>query len=172
MEYLMMIALALIMMIGVQFTREKETMRITWVKVAEFLAFMVMVCLFRIYAIDFGLQTGLLKGIPTLPPEIAMNKWTLGMVWWEDMIFGFPIYLIVKYINKKWLKWPLIVAISLLFGSGHAYQGMFGVALTSLYPYFISAKYGEKHGFGTVMLCHIMYDSLTTFGVLLLPYLL
>ena len=172
MEYLIMLGLALALMIGVQFTREKETMRITWLKVAEFMAFMVMVTLFRIYFIDFGLSTGLIERMPTLPLEISTNKWTLGLVWWEDMIFGFPIYLLAKYVDKKWLKWPLIVAISLMFGSGHAYQGMWAVALTSLYPYFISKKYGEKHGFGTVMLCHIMYDSFTTFGVLLLPYLL
>ena len=118
---------------------------------------------------------GEINTFPTLPMEIETSKWTLALVFWEDVFFGMPLYFIHKYMNDgfaKYVKWTLTIMISLLFGLGHAYQGLFAVALTSLYPYFISKKYGERHGFGTVAICHIIYDNMTVYMIALLPYLL
>lgn len=69
--------------------------------------------------------------------------------------------LLIYYAEKflpKWIFVPIVVLSSLIFGAGHLYQGYFVAALLSLYPYFVSYKYGKKYGYGTVMLCHITYD--------------
>mgnify|MGYP003332928607 CR=1 FL=1 len=171
MGYLIAIGIGIAIMIAVRFSKEREILRVEWDKVAQFLAFMVMLTLFRTYLIDLMMYLNPDQSLPALPGEISGTKWTLGLVFWEDAFFGIPVYFLSKYVKNKWLKWPAIVAISLLFGSGHLYQGPTGMLL-SLYPYFISKKYGERNGFGTVMLCHIMYDSFTAFWVVLLPYLL
>lgn len=175
MEYFTFIFIAIVSMIALSYTEEREVVRVDWSKIASFVGFMTLVSFLRIASYDLMLSMGAIKDLPTLPMEIAMNKWTLCLVFWEDMFFGLPLYLVHKYMNEgwmKWLKWPITVLVSLMFGLGHIYQGIFAVFVTSLYPYFISKKYGERHGFGTVMMCHIIYDNMTTYMIILLPYLL
>lgn len=77
-----------------------------------------------------------------------------------------------KSRNLKPVTWGLAVALSINFALGHAYQGVGGVLITMLYPYFISYRYGKKVGFGTVMICHILYDFITFYTVFLMRYLL
>jgi hypothetical protein len=172
---MMMLGMAVVGMIALQFTKEKHTMDVKWDKIAQFIAFLFVLSIFRISAFSFLVDMGLMKQLPTVPPEIAGSRWTLCLVFWEDMFFGLPLYFIHKYMHgpvSKHLKWPLTILISMLFASGHAYQGLYGVLVTSIYPFFISKRYGEKHGFGTVMLCHILYDNFTFYSIWLLPYLL
>lgn len=143
----------------------KLLMRVELNAIARFLAFMALVTCFRLAMISaFGTSNF------TLPS----NKfWQLAMVWWEDAVFSIPIYLLSTStkINKV-VKISLIVIISMLFGLGHTYQGLFGVAITSLYPYFISTRYAKQHGFGTVMLCHILYDIITIGTIRLAPFII
>lgn len=175
MAYFVIIGIALLAMLVLNFTKHREIMRISWDKVAQFCGFMALLTFARIASYDFLLQSGLSKSLPGMYPEIMSSKWTLMLVFWEDMFFGVPLYFIHKYWNGKitrYLKWPVTIAMSLLFGLGHSYQGWQGVALTSLLPFFISKGYGEKYGFGTVMVCHILYDNITVYSILMLPYLL
>jgi hypothetical protein len=172
MEYLALVGTALVAMIIINFTREKEIMRISWDKLAQFVAFLVVLFVIRLMIYDFQYSSGTMTQLPTIPPEIAGNKWTLGLVFWEDMFFAVPLYFIWKYMSRKWLQVTLTVIISALFGLGHFYQGWFGVAITSLLPYFVSYHFGKKYGFGTCMLGHILYDVSTVYLILMLPYLL
>jgi hypothetical protein len=176
MEYLILVGLAVLTITALRFTKEKEAVRVSWNKVAEFIAFMVILSILRVAFYDFMLEMGMISKFPTIPAQIAMSRWTLALVFWEDAMFGLSLYFIHKYMKAGKimtpLKWILTIAISALFASGHSYQGLFGVAVTSLYPYFISKKYGELHGFGTVMCCHIIYDNFTVYTLVMLPYLL
>lgn len=95
----------------------------------------------------------------------------IGIGIWEDVFFGIPLYFIAKHVKNKWMKFFLIVVITLAFASGHGYQGWTGMIFASLYPWYVSKHYGEKYGFGTVMMCHIIYDSFTCFWLIMLPYL-
>ena len=160
------------MMIIINFTKERDSMRITWDKLAQFVAFLVMVAVFRLLYYQYQFDTGAMQFLPTLPPEIGNNKWTLGLVFWEDMFFGFPIYLAFKYLKQKWLAILITVVLSVFFGLGHEYQGMYAVALTALAPYFVSNYFGSKYGFGTAMCGHVLYDVSTVYLIQLLPYLL
>lgn len=89
-------------------------------------------------------------------------------VFWEDACHGLPLFMIKKYIGKrKWLKpfyYLLLFLVMIEFGAGHLYQGLLASIMLSFYvPY--SIKMGEKYGFGTVMICHTLFDLTTILSV-------
>ena len=169
MEFLILFPLAIVLMIFTRW-RDKQLMRLDWGSVAKFLAFMTFLTVFRISANSFLSDMAGLSPA-TLPIElIYLPVWHFFLVWWEDAIFALPIYWLLKKC-KKWIAIPLIIALSLYFGYGHLYQGWFAVGLLSIYPYFISYRYGKRVGFGTVMVCHVLYDFITFYTAILMPSL-
>ena len=175
MEMLTILGITIVGMIALKFSKEKEIMRISWDKVAQFTAFLVLLSIARIALFSYLQDSGSMEQFPQMPEEISSARWRLLLVFWEDFFFGVPLYFIHKYGNgrfTKHLKWPATIFISMLFGLGHAYQGMFTMAVTSVLPYFVCRHYGAKYGFGTTMICHIFYDNFTFYTIWLLPYLL
>lgn len=165
--------IAILGMVVARFSKtEKELFKISWDKVAQFIAFLVCIFVFRLLKIQFMLSTGLINQLPQLSPEQNMNKWTMGLVFWEDFFFAVPIYFMMKYMKTKWLRVTLIMALSILFGLGHMYEGWSACFVLAFMPYFVTYNYGKKYGFGTTMLCHILYDMSTIMIIRLLPYLL
>ncbi len=148
----------------------KDT-RIEFDKVASFLAFLTVVTCIRI-----GYNS-----LFTLPSEIMANAinegrifqpWSLLRVWWEDCFFVLPIFFFSKTkISKTWFVF-VILAYSIAFASGHLYAGYLWAGITLFYPYFVSYRYGIRYGFGTVMVCHVIYDMVTFCTVKLMPYIL
>lgn len=98
--------------------------------------------------------------------NITMIPWPLTFtVFWEDACHGLPLYLLQQWtgMEKRWAKvlnYVLMGLVMIEFGAGHLYQGMLAAAFLMLYvPY--SIKYGKKFGFGTVMICHTLFDLTT-----------
>lgn len=144
--------------------KHKEIVRVEFDKVGSFLGFLAFLTCWRIAAFSFGESLGIPPpAYPRMLEEHGM--WRLFMVWWEDLFYVLPMFWIIKKF-KPWIAGILIVLISMEFGSGHAYQGAMGVIITSLYPYFISYRYGKKYGLGTVMMCHVIYDFATVFTII------
>lgn len=79
------------------------------------------------------------------------------------------------YYAKKFLPhWAfVIVAVltSAVFGLGHLYQGWLAAVLLSAYPYFISYHYGKKHGYGTVMVAHVIFDIVILSNIHIMTFL-
>lgn len=150
------------------FTSEKDLFRVSWDKLAQFMAFLGFIFVLRLLREDFFVSNGLAP-VP-LPPVGEM--WTLGLVFWEDFFFAIPIYYICKHMKNKWFKFVLILLISTIFGLGHIYQGWGAAFVLALMPYFVTYHYGKKYGFGTTMIGHIMYDVSTIMLAKLLPFLL
>lgn len=146
-------------------------MRISWDRVAQFCGFLALLFMIRVCSYSFLMNMGI-SGFPTIPGEIGSNIWTLGLVFWEDFFFGVPIYFAFKYLKNKKIAIALTVVLSILFGLGHLYQGWYVVGITALLPYFVCYKYGKKYGFGTTMVCHMLYDFSTVLSVKMLPYIL
>ena len=169
MESLILAAVSLLIMLVFQFTQHRDLFRISWDKLAAFCGFLAVLFAFRILQYTFLLDMGLIDKLPTLHPQIAKSMWTLGMVFWEDMFFAVPLYFIWKYMDRKWLQLGLTVALSVLFGLGHAYQGMQAVVITMFLPYFVSYHFGKKYGFGTSMCGHVLYDFSTVMAIQMLP---
>jgi len=85
-------------------------------------------------------------------------------VFWEDACHTLPLALAgAMWGTKKFypiLSKIALVVVMLAFGSGHIYQGLIPACAICVYiPYTLSL--GKKFGFGTVMICHIMYDMAT-----------
>lgn len=98
------------------------------------------------------------QNIVLLPIATALT------VFWEDACHGLPLLILKKSTKNRWwtkpIYWLALIIVMIEFGLGHRYQGPLAAVLLSFYiPY--SVKMGEKYGFGTVMLCHMMYDLVT-----------
>jgi len=151
--------------------KKPTLMKADFSKIASFLAFMAIITVGRISFCSFMSSID-----PTFLPQIPdalynHPMWRFLLVFWEDAFFVLPMVFAFKYL-KNWMAIPIVIGLSLWFGSGHLYQGWWAVIITSLYPYFISYKYGLKVGFGTVMLCHILYDFITTYTIMFMGYLI
>ena len=158
--------MGLIMVIAVLCSEHRDLLKVSFSGLGKFLKWMGTITALRFL---------LIKGAMLLQPEnpmIANIKqmvhfipWqaTFG-VFWEDAVHVMPLVILARMFGEKtWYKiiqWPLLTAVMVSFGSGHLYQGALAAAGISLYI-LVSKKMGEKHGFGTVMLCHIMYDMIT-----------
>lgn len=124
--------------------------------IAKFLSLLVLVSMIKIC-----LWNG--KTVETNPHGISMSNFLL--VFLEDVFYVMiPFYLTNRIKNKK-INIAIWVMFSLMFGSGHRYQGLFAVLATATYPYFISNHFARKTSFGTVMACHFLWDCF----VMLLP---
>ena len=150
---------------------DSKTIEIKWDAVSRFLAFMSLITFFRISIASFT------QGIEhTLPNSntYGLEPWKFALVFWEDAFFVLPMVILSRFeFTNRWYIWmPAMVGMSYWFGTGHAYQGNIAVWITAIYPYFISYRYGVKFGFGTVMVCHIMYDFITFYTARFTPFLI
>jgi hypothetical protein len=101
------------------------------------------------------------------PPQgLNLIPWTASFtVFWEDMAHGLPLLILRNLIgyDKRWNKTINNIALTIVmlsFGLGHIYQGLLVPILLAFYiPY--SVKVGKEYGFGTIAICHILYDLTT-----------
>lgn len=169
MDYFIEVGIAAAILLGF-FIFDRKTIRIEWDAISRFLAFMTLATCLRLAFYDLMVKFAP-QAIPQMHQQlIEMPKILFAMVWWEDAFFVLPIFLAFKYCNK-YLAIAVAIFFSMWFGFGHAYQGLYGVMITSIYPVFISLRYGRKYGFGTVMICHILYDFLTYYAIVIAPFL-
>jgi hypothetical protein len=150
---------------------DRKALSVDWGAVSKFLAFMSAFVCFVICVESFSIK---MNGIrPTNTVIDGLADWTLGLVFLEDALFVIPIYLLRKFLSPNKFLWiSYIVIVSLIFGSGHLYQGTLAAMILCLYPFFLSYRYGIKFGFGTVMICHVLYDHIIVYTHKILPILL
>ena len=166
-----MMAIGLLIMLLVSIF-DKDTLRVEWSAISKFLSFMALVTMLRVCALDFLYDKAPDIFNHVYNPEILeiLKPWRLALVFWEDAFFAMPIYYAQKWLKKKyWIT--LAIISSVIFGTFHVYQGLFAMFITMVYPYFISVRYGKKVGFGTVMICHMLYDFITVYTLYFLMYL-
>lgn len=140
-------------------------LRIEKKQIVKWTKFLLYITLWRMFLSKFLNFHGIgasPQSVNFLPLAVAAT------VFWEDACHGLPLF-IFKKLTKGWkwakpLYWLLLSLVMIEFGMGHVYQGVLSAAILSFYIPF-SVKMGEKHGFGTVMLCHMMYDFVTLFFV-------
>ena len=132
--------------------KDKPQLHIDFRAVATFMGFMSLVTMIRLCMFDSGVHN-----VETFGLKMGGFLW----VWLEDAFFVMIPYYLSQKINNKYLKIMIWAAFSLVFASGHLYQGPVIAAITALYPYYISRKYAMKTSFATVMVCHFLYDTVT-----------
>ncbi len=127
---------------------DREQLEVKLDGLAKFTGLMVLVMLAKV---------AMLQG-NSAPDMYGLTLGHFKLVFLEDAFFVMIPFYINKKINSKFLRWAIWIFFSGLFASGHIYQGLMGMAITSIYPYFLSRRYAVKTTFGTVMACHFMYD--------------
>lgn len=160
----------ILMIIVVLKSEYKSIMRIELTPVLKWIRFMTIISAIRIGAFLIAKYSGLdMSWLAKQGAAVNSIPWQgiLG-VFWEDAIHGLPLALMALMLPQKWWSksavWAATAMVMISFGSGHLYQGLASSLLIMLYiP--VSIKYGNKNGFGTVMLCHTIYDLFTIFVV-------
>ena len=149
----------------------KNLLRIEKSSVIKWVKFLMVITVLRTVLYKLMLHPYLdsaIKSAHFLPCTVAFT------VFWEDAVHGLPLLILRKLIGvNKWTI-PIHFILTLLFmvefGLGHVYQGPLMALILSFYiPY--SVKLGDRRGFGTVMICHVLYDFFTLFFVKFLTHL-
>lgn len=136
----------------------KKYIKIDFDAIKSFLIFMLWLTAIRTVLFFFS-------GSPMEGLLSRINPLLMLGVFWEDAVFVLPLIILKDEKNIPNILYYTLFAISTaVFTLGHSYQGTIGLT-SAIYIYF-SAKYGRKYGFGTVMICHTLYDLITYFGAL------
>jgi len=136
----------------------KKYLKVDFDAIKSFMVFMLWLTLFR--TVLFFASSNPMEGILHL-----INPWLMLGVFWEDAVFVLPLIVLKDEKNIPKVLYYILFAISTAtFTLGHSYQGIMGLT-SAIYIYF-STKYGRQYGFGTVMICHTLYDLITYFGAL------
>ena len=136
------------------FLKDKDQLKISWDGIAKFTGFMALLTMYRFCIFDTFISIDEFNSFP-------IKMWQFMLVFLEDAFFVMIPYYLTKNKQNKAFNFVIWLGFSVLFASGHVYQGLFVAAITGLYPYFISRKYALKSSFITVMACHFMYDCIT-----------
>lgn len=147
-------------------SKHRDLLRVSWPALKRFGWFMVLLTVYRAIIFHFFGHHEMLQdaasGAMTIPWQATLT------VFWEDACHGLPLVLLGRWSegkkHAKWINRAALAFVMVSFGLGHVYQGWFAAAFLSLYiP--MSMKWGKKHGFGTVMIGHSIYDLLTVLAL-------
>ena len=142
----------------------KDLLKVSKEGLIKFAKFLGIVTAARIFYLSVIAPDATLEAIRNSSDAVP---WQIMLgVFWEDMCNTIPLVILGTMIEgKKWLRplyLMLMAAMSLTFGSLHAYEGLQAMIVLSMYIPF-TIRLVKKYGFGTVMICHIVYDLVTFF---------
>lgn len=149
-------------------SKHRDLLRVDFKAVGKWTVFVCLLGLWRYFALKYlpmpGAITHGLQGVLLIPWQMTLT------VFWEDMCHGVPLVLLERFLSKKkikhskWIMRLSTLVVMCSFGLGHLYQGMIAALMLSLYiPY--SIKIGKEKGFGTVMICHTLFDLTTIISI-------
>ena len=132
----------------------KDLMRIDFKGVKTFFLALLgitvtRVVLFNIFPVE---------GLGVLAKVDHIQWWQAVLAGFEEAMFTLPAVFAMMYTDNKYLKRIFMGLVAAAFAIGHAYQGMYGIAVTFVYMFSIAPKYMKKFGFYTMVVCHILFD--------------
>lgn len=113
--------------------------------------------LFRVHLVDFLQNTTQIFGYSGLEKLKHMPLWRVPLCGLEDVIFVWPSLLLLKHNYMK-IMVPVLVFSSMVFMTGHFYQGFASGVIKVIYPTF-ALYYANKHGISRTITGHIMVDT-------------
>lgn len=158
--------MGILMIVAVFFSEHRDLLRVSFKGLGKFLIAMGFLTVYRFVVFKFLAPPEMLEN---LRHAVHFLPWqgTLG-VFWEDAVHVIPLVLLARTCaDKLWykiVKWPLLIMVMIAFGAGHLYQGPVAAAALSFYI-ILSMKQGQKNGFGTVMIAHVLYDLITLLSI-------
>lgn len=147
----------------------KHLIRVEKKPIIRWSIFLVFISVYRAIMLFSFANTELVKQSAHAVLQIPFQMTFL--VFWEDMCYALPLVFLSMILPKdKWYRFPVqMIAWGILwfsFWSSHVYQGPLAAFWISLYIPFCY-KRGQEVGFGTMAICHTLYD-LSTLAVLVL----
>lgn len=143
-------------------SEHRSIMRVELKPMLKFVRFLAIIAVMRFFAVKYLMPASMIDSIRETAHLIPWQA-ILGVPW-EDACHSMPLVLAgLLWGGSKWYPWlskAALVVVMASFASGHIYQGILPAIGISAYI-LVSMHYGKKFGFGTVMLCHIMYDMST-----------
>lgn len=155
--------MGLFMLYAVYQSEHKDLLRVQYKSVARWVLFLGGLTLYRILVFNVFADS---EQLHDMTSGAAMIPWQATLtVFWEDMCHTVPLVIFSRWLGndklwKKGLTWAAILFVMASFGLGHVYQGNFAALFLSFYIPFTYKK-GQEVGFGTVMVCHTLYDLVT-----------
>lgn len=155
--------MGLFMMFATYKSKYRDLLRVEWKPIYKWCIVLVLLTIYRVLMLKYFSGHPKLEemtsGAMTLPWQATLT------VFWEDMCHGLPLAILSLALGKDrlWKRILTRIAIAVVmvsFGLGHVYQGYIAAAFLSLYIPFTFKK-GQEVGFGTVMICHTLYDLVT-----------
>ena len=154
-----------VLILGLVCWKDRDVLRIDFKALINFLHIIIFFTLFRFVFFSFMNEFGI--SIHDMNQGFtSIELWRLPAVILEDAFFAIPIYYIKdKWKCSKYLWMPIVGALSLYFAVGHIYQSTLAFFATILIPYLFFYELGKKYGFGTTMICQVVFDifSVITF---------
>lgn len=151
--------LGILMIVATLFSEFKDLMVIKPKSIWSFTKIMAKVTVFRSVLMYFFPPT-----LASVAPVLKIPLWLTGTVFWEDAAHTLPLAIAARILGNtlpaKVMVWLLTAIMMVSFGLGHTYQGILTACMISFYIPIVT-NLGKKHGFGTVMVCHCMYDFIT-----------
>lgn len=153
--------MGLFMIFSVYHSEYRNLLRVQVKPILKWILFLIGLTAYRIIMLKyfsgpFKAQSG---GVMMIPWQATLT------VFWEDACHGLPLAIMSLKMgqDKLWKKivmWAAIIFTMFSFGLGHVYQGAIAAFFLSFYIPFTYKK-GQEIGFGTVMICHTLYDLVT-----------
>lgn len=155
--------MGIFMLCAVYRSKYKDLLRVEWKPILKWTLFLCGLTIYRSLMFKYFYDTIKLhdasSGAMIIPWQMTLT------VFWEDACHGLPLAIFSLYLGqdkiwKKILTWATVVLFMVSFGLGHVYQGYTAAIFLSFYiPY--TFKKGQEIGFGTIMICHTLYDLVT-----------
>lgn len=155
--------MGIFMIFAVWHSSHRDLLRIEPKAIGKWILFLVGLTIYRILIFKMFPNSEYLhqgkEGASIIPWQATLT------VFWEDACHSLPLVILARAIglDKWWEKGLIGTAIAVVmvsFGLGHVYQGYLAAFLLSFYIPFTFKK-GQEIGFGTVMICHMIYDLVT-----------
>lgn len=140
---------------------DRKILKVDLKVIQTFITLMVLMTFFRLTLFSLGHDLG--QDLASINQGLAgLSFWRFATVFWEDAFFAIPIYYMIDRWNwSKYITYPFMAITAIIFGLGHMYQFEMAYFATLVIPYMVFYRAGKKYGFGTSMICHILFDMIT-----------
>lgn len=155
--------MGVIMILAVYQSKYRNLLRVERQPILKWGVSLIVLTIYRLIIFKLFSSNSMLQHMTSGAMTIPIGA--TFMVFWEDACHGLPLVILSLSLGrdklwKRMLTWAAIAVVMVSFGLGHVYQGYMSAALLSLYIPFTFKK-GPQIGFGTVMICHSLYDLVT-----------
>lgn len=157
--------LGILMFVAIYFSDYRHILRINFPTLLRWSAFLFAAATVKFLLIKYLMSNEQIQNISNTASIIPFPS--LLLVGWEDLTYVVPLFIVCDLLKKvpnpifnRILETVIFLAFYISFVSGHLYQGLPSALFIGSYI-LVSLNLGTKHGFGTMMIAHSLFDIST-----------